>query len=166
MTAGTKGLVTLRKEFKRARELGTTERELSGAAVKWGNKYEPRARAAVEIDLGIDFEETGLVIHDELFYVGASPDGLNVEQRVGLELKCPYRTENHLRHQGKISNAYSWQCQAGMWVTGFERWLFASFDPRLQAEAADNYLITHWIDRSDRMITQMEERIPWFWSTL
>lgn len=163
MTAGTRGLATLQKEFKDARELGE-QRELSSAAIRWGRQHEPRARASVEIDTGINFEQTGLIVHDDLFYVGASPDGLNTSLRVGLELKCPYRTLNHLAHLEKIPKSYLWQCQAGMWVTGFERWLFASFDPRLQDE--DNYLILHWIERSERMISQMEERVKWFWSTL
>lgn len=163
MTAGTGALDTLREEYRRERALGE-ERQFRSRALDWGKKHEPAARATVELATGIDFEETGLVVHDELFYVGASPDGLNVEQRVGLELKCPYRQGNHLKHFEKIPKPYLWQMQAGLWVTGFERWLFASFDPRLRAEGQD--LAMHWIDRNDRMIEQLAERIPWFWSTL
>lgn len=164
MTATTKGLVTLREEFKVARELGADERELSFAAIRWGRQYEPRARASVELDTGIEFTEVGLIVHDELFYVGASPDGLSFDHRVGLELKCPYRTKNHMAHQDKVPKPYLWQCMAGLWVTKFDRWLFASFDPRLQATTDHTFM--HWIEPNDRMIAQLNERIPWFWSTL
>ena len=170
MTAGTKALETLRKEFRQKRELGK-ERSFSSEATEWGKRYEKPARVCAEIDSGIDFQEVGLVVHDELFYVGASPDGLNFEQQVGLELKCPFKPQNHLAMVEKIPNPYIWQCQAGMWVTGYKRWLFASFDPRLSAETPapgepPRDLIMHWIERSDRMVAQMEERIPWFWSTI
>ena len=165
MTASTKTLVNLRKEFRDMRA-GQRERQFSTRSTEWGKRHEPRARANAEIHLRMDFEETGVVVHEELFYVGASPDGLNVEHQVGLELKCPHKPENHLAMLDKIPKPYLWQCQAGMWCTGFDLWIFGSFDPRRQDNDEPDYLIIHEIPRSDRMIAQLEERIPWFWSTL
>ena len=58
-------------------------------AVVHGNAFEPVARAhyaAVEAETVHDF---GLKLHDELGWLGASPDGVTVSGRL-LEIKCPY----------------------------------------------------------------------------
>jgi hypothetical protein len=134
--------------------------------MQWGKDHEAQARASVEMTLMYDFEETGTLIHDELFYVGASPDGINRERKQGLELKCPWRQGIHISYiqRRKIPKIYIWQCQAGMFVTGYDSWIFASFDPRLLAEGNDTLI--HTIDRSERMMAMMAERLPWFWGTI
>ncbi len=164
MTASTKGLESLRVAIRHFRDTGLGGREFRSAATDWGKKYESQARASVEIQTGMWFDEVGLIVHDDFFYVGASPDGLELNLRVGLELKCPYNQSRHQDHKDKIATPYVWQCQAGMWVTGYDKWIFGSFDPRRLE--FDDHTIIHEMPRSDRKIAMMEERIPWFWSTI
>ncbi len=166
MSGSSKSLDTVRKEILELRRTGEVRNIRSNRAMDWGKENEPRARASVELALGYDFQQVGTIIHDDHFFVGASPDGLNYERRQGLELKCPWRQGIHISYveRRRIPKVYLWQCQAGMFVTGFASWIFASFDPRLLAVGNDTLI--HTIDRSDRMIAQMEERLPWFWSTI
>lgn len=166
MSGSAKGLETVRKEIREFRKTGDVKELRSTRAMDWGRETESRARASVEMALGYDFQEVGTIIHDEHFFVGASPDGLNYERKQGLELKCPWRKDIHISYveRRKIPKVYIWQCHAGMFVTGFESWIFASFDPRRLADGNDTLI--HTIDRSEIMIAKMEERLPWFWGTI
>jgi hypothetical protein len=50
----------------------------------------------------------------------------------GLELKSPYSSSVHLsRFWMAFPAEYLPQIHGCMWVTGFEAWYFASFDPRM-----------------------------------
>jgi hypothetical protein len=57
--------------------------------VMHGNAYEPVARAHYAAAEGETVHDFGLKIHDELAWLGASPDGVTAAGRV-LEIKCPY----------------------------------------------------------------------------
>lgn len=59
----------------------------------WGQKYEPVAQSVYETLYNTTIEEYGCIIHPEYSFLGASPDGLNVNKnsdRYGrlLEIKC------------------------------------------------------------------------------
>ena len=164
--SGRRSLETVRKEIREFRRTGDVKDIRSSRAMAWGKEHEAQARASVELTVGYEFEEVGMIVHDEHFFVSASPDGLNAERRQGLELKCPWRARIHMGYaeRRRIPKIYLWQCQAGMYVTGFDSWLFGSFDPRELASGNDT--IIHTIQRSEPMIAQMEERLPWFWSTI
>ena len=67
-------------------------------AMDHGLAYEPIARETYlnvmkyELRMDITIRETGLVIQPSLFLVAASPDGMVVDQQVGIgliEIKCP-----------------------------------------------------------------------------
>ena len=169
MTARPSSLEKLREEIRRYRKFaadGNVDRlPWQGTkATRWGNQHEPQARATAEIELGLDFEETGHLIHDDHFYVGASPDGLCRPASAGLELKCPYIPDNHMKMAPRIPKPYRWQCHAGLWVSGLDMWWFGSFDPR--KVGTDSAIFLHRIERNDRMIAKMEERIPEFWASI
>ncbi|TFH54282.1 MAG: hypothetical protein E4G89_00335 [Methanothrix sp.] len=166
MGGSTAGLDAVRKEIRVFRKTGKTKEIPANRAMTWGNDHEAQARSSVEMTLGYDFQQVGTIVHDDLFYVGASPDGLNYERKQGLELKCPWRGGIHISYvvRRKIPKVYLWQCQAGMFVTGFDSWIFASFDPRRLADGNDTLI--HTIKRSETMIAMMEERLPWFWGTV
>lgn len=60
----------------------------SNAAMENGIEQEPFARATYEADCGVDVEEVGFILHPELPFLGASPDGL-VGHYGMVEIKCP-----------------------------------------------------------------------------
>ena len=67
----------------------------TNAAMEWGHLQESSARLAYEAHTGEFVDETGLLLHPEVQWVGASPDGL-VGAEGGVEIKCPYNSVVHV----------------------------------------------------------------------
>lgn len=106
----------------------------------WGIQYEPWVRAQFwERHPEWDIEKTGLVAyHDQshpLFadHVAVSPDGFIRPGGWGFECKAPYNTDIHVGYvrAGALPAAYVPQVQFSLWATGWDRWVFASGDPRV-----------------------------------
>ena len=114
-----------------ARVFGVYEDTVSTFAMERGAEMEAEARLAYEMLTGNEMREVGLCITaDGLF--GASPDGLEIAGRCGLEIKCPAldkATENLLTDALPVE--YSLQIQAGLFVTGAEAWDWCSYYPGL-----------------------------------
>lgn len=114
--------------------------DITTAATAWGHENEPLARKWYQKLVGFNVEEVGFITHPELPYLGGSPDGVLVEANGLLEIKCPFKTHNHLAHllidspdYFKANFAdYYWQNQCNMLNTGREFTDFVSFDPRLK----------------------------------
>ena len=120
--------------------LDTEEESFESAAMRHGKKYEQAALHAVTFATGILPESTGdkqVFVHRD--YLGATPDGLSRSQKVGFEVKAPQK-ENHSKYfvrlnilqenLADVEPKYYAQCQTGMAVTDFEKWVFASYSPR------------------------------------
>jgi len=107
----------------------------------WGNDHEDSARALFELELGVDVEVPAFIYKDETKRCGISPDGLIVGKKIGLELKCPFTTKVFVEFAtcDKIKKEYMEQCQYSMWVTGYEGWYFANYDPRIKTKNL------HWV---------------------
>lgn len=104
-------------------------------AMQWGIDTEPAARAAYEAHTGEIVGPQVFVLHPEIDWAGATPDGL-VDPEGLLEIKCP-TTPTHLRYvvsarAGQVPDEYRpqmvWQlaCTRRSWVD------FVSFDPRVK----------------------------------
>jgi putative phage-type endonuclease len=100
-------------------------------AMERGIETEPRARAAYEIATGLDVEDGGFWIHDQIEWFGASPDGLVGPDGL-FEAKCP-TTAQHLCYleEGVVPTDYRPQMLAQMSCTGRKWCDFVSFDDRL-----------------------------------
>jgi len=85
-----------------------------------GTELEPRAREAYEQLTGLVMEP--LVLADREY--SASLDGLTLDQRVLLEIKCPYKGQASELWQaveaGEIPEHYSWQLQHQLMVAKTE----------------------------------------------
>lgn len=116
---------------------GEIPEEMSFKQCEWGNLYEDEARAHLELELNIDVTVPAFIYRDEIKRFGVSPDGLVVGlykgRLTGLELKCPFTTRVFVEFATceKIKQMYIDQCQYSMWVTGYEQWIFANYDPRI-----------------------------------
>lgn len=73
-----------RRGTRRERKLATTS-----AAIRHGNEFEAEALAHYERTHGTKCLQFGLKIHDDHYWLGASPDGVHPSGRV-VEIKCPY----------------------------------------------------------------------------
>lgn len=113
--------------------------EFSAASTQWGIDH--------ELDAQLHFESaTGLkILKSETLNNGSicgTPDGLIENEEIGFEIKCPFNSGNHLKNLlletpedlFKLRTEYYWQCVAYMWLTGFKKWKFCSYDPRFKEE--------------------------------
>lgn len=96
------------------RETFGAEKEFNGnAATNHGERMEPVACAFYEKITGNKVFETGIIMHDDYPWLGASPDGL-IGIEGGLEIKCPYWAKAPYSVHEKPS--YYAQCQHVMAV--------------------------------------------------
>lgn len=126
---------------------------------KWGNKYEPEARKAIEDALGLKCEEVTFR-KNELEYFGGSADF--VCEGVPGEIKCPF---NVMVHQNNLelmltgldkSHTYYAQIQAHIMNFNSDRCVFASYDPRRDEKSK---LAIIEVCRDEAFISEMLERL-------
>lgn len=120
---------------------GLLPEEMSFKQCEWGNEHEDSARALFELEMGVDVDVPAFIYKDKSKRFGISPDGLIVGKKIGLELKCPFTTKVFIEFAtcDKIKKEYIEQCQYSMWVTGYESWYFANYDPRIKTKNL------HWV---------------------
>ena len=70
-------------------EIGRREETYQNDAMAYGLKMEDEARHSFMFMSGIVVEEVGLVFPDEDELWCCSPDGLSIDRKHGLEIKCP-----------------------------------------------------------------------------
>jgi len=126
---------------------GLIPSEMNFKQCEWGHEWEDAARAHFELALGVDVDVPAFIYKDKDMRFGISPDGLIKGEKIGLELKCPFTTKVYIEFLtcDKIKKEYIEQCQYSMWVTGYDAWYFANYDPRM-------------IDKSKRLHYVMIER--------
>lgn len=103
-------------------------------ATEWGKMYEPVAAKRLQEFHAFTYyggDNPAFFTHPTKLNLGCSPDGLSETHLI--EIKCPFKTTNHRNRivTGIIDEDYYHQCQFNMMVTGKEKAIFASFDPRI-----------------------------------
>lgn len=129
--------------------------ELPFKQMEWGNEHEDQARAFFELELGVDVDVPAFIYKDKNMRSGISPDGMIKGKKIGLELKCPFTTKVYIDFvtREKIKQEYIDQCQYSMWVTGYDAWYFANYDPRVKNKPLHHVLIERdqdYMDKYDR----------------
>lgn len=132
----------------------------STAATKWGTEWEaeafkraiPVVRSRFGSDLIVPEGEFAYIEHCDHPGIGCSPDGV-ISTDAMLEIKCPASSAVHMRTvlNGEMPEGHLAQVQGGLWVTGRKRYLFCSFDPRVEASGLDP-LFTCVVERDDEYI--------------
>lgn len=95
-------------------------------ATEWGKVYEPVARQDAEIDLDVDIDETGFIVHPEHTWIGASPDGL-ISTDGGIEIKCPYSK----KIRGEVPKMHLPQINLCMECTDRDSWYYYQWTPEV-----------------------------------
>ncbi|HEY9703563.1 MAG TPA: lambda exonuclease family protein [Allocoleopsis sp.] len=92
-------------------------------ATYWGQKYEPVALSLYSKTTGKEILDFGLIKHDSIKWLGASPDGIT-KDGVMVEIKCPFR-----RKITGIPPFYYWiQVQIQLEVCDLEYCDFAEYE--------------------------------------
>jgi hypothetical protein len=122
-----------------------------------GIEREEEARLHYEVVEGCKVEQVGFVQVSE--YIGASPDGLIVGEKRGLEIKCTIpSTHRRYMEANKQVTDYDPQCYGNMWAMGYKSWDFVSYCPEC-------VLIPYWrirIERDWAKIAEVEVKINKF----
>lgn len=93
--------------------------QVTTEAMQSGHDWEPKARAAYELDQGVDVAPCGFCTTDD-GRMGASPDGFVGEEGL-VELKCPFKPDRHMGYlvqPESLKSEYFVQTQAQLYVTG------------------------------------------------
>jgi putative phage-type endonuclease len=133
--------------------------ELNTKYMDWGNTHEDGARSSYEFQSGYTVTELPFVFKDTSFRVGCSPDGFVTETK-GVEIKCPYNSEHHIKTllADKIKPEYQWQTQFTLWVLDAESWDFVSYDPRMRKKPMA--ILT--VERDEKKMKTFDELVPAF----
>lgn len=134
-------------------------KDFASAATDWGHSNEDAARATFEMMNDTKLTELPFIFKDDSFREGASPDAVD-EWGSGVEIKCPYATENHIAFAASdiIKPEYQWQLQYTMRVCDTDTWHFCSFDPRMKK----NPLAVKLVKRDEDMQSVLDEEVPKF----
>jgi hypothetical protein len=115
-----------------------------------GAELEDKALAFLNFAHDYNFQKCGMIKSTEYEY-GCSPDGIDLENKIGLELKCP-SLHTHIEYisNGQLPNKYKAQVQGAMLVTGFRQWIFMSYYPDLKP-------LVIMVERDEKYISAMRE---------
>lgn len=129
---------------------GKPDDTFQSEAMLRGAELEDKALAFLNFAHDYNFQKCGLVKSTEYAY-GCSPDGIDLENKIGLELKCP-SLHTHIEYisNGSLPSKYKAQVQGAMLVTGFDKWVFMSYYPDLKP-----LIIT--VERDEDYIKAMKE---------
>lgn len=129
-----------------------------------GIELEPEARTTYEFEMDAEVSEVGFVVHPELDYTGASPDGL-VSSDGAVEIKCP-RSATHIEtvRTRKVPNQYFSQMQWVMACTGRLWCDYVSYDPRIKDPRLTLCVIRvnrddAWIEQATAMVRSAETEV-------
>lgn len=138
-------------------------KEINARALEWGKSNEISARAAYQFESDEKVQDGGFIYGMDK-RVGASPDGIIVGKNKGLELKCPYSTGTHIAFllHDETRPEYLAQVQWSIWVSGFDTWAYASYDPRMKT----NGIKIQVFERDEKMMNLFSEIVPEFISEM
>lgn len=109
---------------------GTPSADVNSWAMDQGVLLEEECLPWLSLEIGKAVEQVGFITTDD-GKVGCSPDGI-IDGKIGVEAKCPQRT-NHVKYllAGVVPEDYRIQVQCGLYVTGFNSWMFVSYARRM-----------------------------------
>lgn len=97
---------------------------------KWmarGNELEPLARFEFEMIMGLSFNPA-VALSSEYDWMMASLDGLSNDHDKAVEIKCPGAIDHNCALDGEVPEKYVYQLQHQMFVLGFDKLYYFSFD--------------------------------------
>ena len=120
-----------------------------------GNALEAEARELYSLFYGVEIEQTGFIKHPILEWVGASPDGIIIDEKGNIEIKSPV-PHVHIGYaiNKKIPNDYMLQMQLGMAVTIKDYCDFISYCPELPPRLR---LFVMRVPKDDKVIKTLED---------
>ena len=160
-----KGAYTAKRDdyaFQLAAErmTGLPTRIFTNDAMLWGQNTEPLALEFYAEYYGYEVKQAPFIIHRQMEYCGASPDGI-VNDEFLVELKAPQtNTFLRIKHDKVPPPQYVAQCQMQMAVTGAPKTDLFFYDPRI-IEPSKQFIMFE-IERDNEYIANLEQEIVLF----
>lgn len=127
------------------------------AATESGHQQEPLASRAYEDRHGVFVETVGLILHPEMPFTHASPDGL-VDDDGGLEIKSHVRFLTHFRAiRSGMSKGHLYQVQWGMACTDRVWWDYGHYCA--DAPEGQQLFMFPRVKRDDKVIAELTTAI-------
>lgn len=130
------------------------DRNFDSPAMKRGRDMEETARQEFERIMNV-LVAPDWIQHPENSWMRASLDGIDVDRKIMVEIKCPNKDDHFLATTKKIPEKYVAQCQHQLAVTGLSGMYYFSFDGS-KGVIVDVARDQHYIDQ---MLRQEQE----FW---
>jgi predicted phage-related endonuclease len=133
--------------------------ELNAKSLDYGHANEEAARGAYEFETGHKVEQIGF-IYSPCKRMGVSPDGLIPSISKGLELKCPITAKVHADFlcNDKMKPEYVFQVQFQLYVSQYQSWDFASFNPSFKS----SMLKIKTIEKDPAIFERFDNELPLF----
>jgi putative phage-type endonuclease len=108
-------------------KMGLVPRKITNHHMERGKLLEPAARELFIETTGIDVVPM-VVESSELFWMGASLDGIDKSRRIIVEIKCPAWSQ----HENEIVPMYKAQVQHHLYTTGAEMCFYVTYIEHLE----------------------------------
>lgn len=125
-------------------------------AMQRGTNLEEPARQCFENMMDVEVFPKN-VEHKKFPWMRASFDGIDLDGKVLVEIKCPLKKENHeLAKQGKVPEVYYPQLQHQLEVSGLDGMYYFSFD------GSEGVIVE--VERDQKYIDKMIKEEEGFWA--
>jgi hypothetical protein len=139
-------------------------KEITGRPLEWGTMQEPYAKQELVNRHQARMWESEFIQSPEMACYGGSPDGwIEIDGvKHTVEIKCPYNTTEHYKNIWLTGDPVTWkkdypelywQLQSNMYLQGYIKGLFVTYDPRIKIGNSGYY--EAFIDRNEDDIALM-----------
>lgn len=155
-----RGAVTLARQIARVMA-GIEKEDFDSKDIDRGNRLEDPAIACFERTFKFELRRPNFLIHPEIEHFGGTPDGISINDKFGVDIKCPNQKNHHdnLSEGIQLSN-YKHQFQSYMAITGIDRWALVSYNPDFDS---NNQLAVAWMKRDQEYIDKLLDRVKKFY---
>jgi len=130
-------------------------------AMQEGIDREQESLDYYQFHTGIDFEQVGLIGNSDFAGQHTSPDAINRELKIGLELKNPQaNTMVRYLEADKMPTEYVAQCQHAMMISDYDCWHFMAYHPAFKTQ------LIKVVDRDEVYISRMREKMVLFFEEM
>lgn len=140
--------------YKRKR--GEIPEQESNWAMARGKRLESEVRAILEKSLGV--LEPATLTHPELPWMRASVDGISLDGKVVVEIKCPGYVDHLPARAGRVPPKYTPQVQHILAVTGRDNLIYASYN--------SGELLKFFVPRDEPYIALLIKAEQAFWDAI
>lgn len=138
-------------------KLGLVEANSQSSATDHGTNMEAQARSAYEAMTG-DLVAPEVIFHNDISYMMASLDGLTIDKKLAVEIKCINREDHELAKKGIIPEVYMPQLQHQLLCLGHDMMHYFSYN------SGEGVLVE--VRKDDQYQDMLKQKLAAFWGCI